>query len=301
MSNLTSMKQCMAKLLAELQLGRQGHHGACVFCGSSDALSTWQGDDGAAFHCKSCDADGDIVNAVAIKEKISNRDAIKLLTGDDYKPEHRPAAVIRTISEPIPPKPDRAKLYAIFSAAFNAVLEGQADHAIKRRGLCKTWMLRSPNLGYIPHAQAWVIRVAMPDGESVALKMHRDKPTNGQSKSQWYPLGTEPADQPRHGYATLWPPVEWYPKDRLFIAEGELKAAALISAGFSATAPTTGSGFKWTPANIARVAGRHIVVVFDQDEAGNKFRINTINALAGAAASIQAITFQESDVKGVNA
>lgn len=296
-TDLRTLKADMSVLLAELQLGRQGHHGACIFCGSSDALSTWTGDDGACFHCKSCGTGGDVIRAVALKSKISNGAAIKLLTGEQYKPQSRPPITNKTISEPIPPTPNDAKLQAIFEQAFQSILDSRADDAIRRRGLSKPWLLRSPNLGYFPADQAWVIRVALPDGVAVALKLHRDRPQDGQPKSQWLRLGTLPADQPRHGFSCLWPPVEWYSADPLFIAEGELKAAALISAGFSATAPTTGSGFKWTPANIARVAGRHVVVVFDQDDAGNKFRLNTVVALTGAAKSIKEITFTETDLE----
>jgi len=296
--SLVAIKQCMDKLLAELQLAQPGNHGPCIFCGSKDAVSTWRGDDGACFHCKKCGAAGDVINAVALKEKISNGAAIKLLTGENYRPACRPQSVIRPIAEPVPPSPNKRKLDAIFAQAFESVLDGCADDAIRRRGLTKAWLLRSPNLGYLPDDCAWVIRVSMPDGRAVALKLHRDNPKAGQPKSQWLRLGTEPADRPRHGFSTLWPPPEWHPDGPLFVAEGELKAAALISAGFSATAPTTGAGFKWTPGGVARVAGRHVVVVFDHDQAGNTFRINTVAALTGAAASIKVITFNISDVKG---
>jgi hypothetical protein len=295
--SLATIKNIMAPLLAELDLCRPGNHCPCCFCGSSDGMSVQMGDSGAYFRCHACGARGDIVTAVVMRENIRPIEAIRRLTGEEYRPPNRPSFTERKMVEPEVPVPDIDKLNYVFELAIANVIEGKADEAIRRRGLSKDWLIHCPNLGYFPHDQAWCFRVTLPNGEAVALKIHRDRPLEGQPKSQWLRMGTAPSDHPRHGFATLWPPVEWHPSGELFIAEGELKAAALLSAGFSATAPTTGAGFKWTPGIIARMAGRHVVIVFDQDDAGNKFRINTINALTGAVKSINEITFTESDLE----
>ena len=72
---------------------------------------------------------------------------------------------------------------------------------------------------------------------------------------------------------------------------GELKALAIISTGRAATSITGGENHRWTPGQVARLRGRNIVVVFDDDAAGHSFRDKTIQALRNVALEIRAITF----------
>jgi acetyl esterase/lipase len=161
-----------------------------------------------------------------------------------------------------------------------------------------------------------------------AVKLHFEHPPTGHPKLLWAPFGTVPdpgQTKPRHGLATLWPwpqppyereeraaiaeydAADWFPSraeaeafaDRdtpddgkwLHLCPGELKALAVLSAGLPATAITGGEAHRWTPALLAPFRGRRVCLVYDEDDAGRRFRDATVCALRGVAASVRAITF----------
>lgn len=194
-----------------------------------------------------------------------------------------------------PPVPDRDRLIRFMTMAVENVLEGRADEWLKSRGISKSLIERVPTLGFVleatvegwsfPLRNSWAIMVQDPDGTPRAVKLHRE---NTKAKGLWMPFGTEPADAPRHGYAALWPCPEFYPaNETLYILPGELKAAAMRSAGFNATSITTGEAFTWTPEFVSRMSGRDLVLVYDDDPAGHKFKDKTISALE----NVRAVTF----------
>jgi len=76
----------------------------------------------------------------------------------------------------------------------------------------------------------------------------------------------------------------------LFLCGGELKALAMICAGFWATAPMTGENNFWTPEILSRLADLRICILFDEDKQGREFRDATISALLESALEIRAIT-----------
>jgi hypothetical protein len=293
------LKHDLHALLNILGLERHGNHCACVFCSSDNAMSVFQGDDAWAFKCHSCGAAGDLITAVALIERCTRAEAFERL-GIAI---NRPIATIRARPDPAPPVPDRDRVQQLFEKALATVLEGRADRWLAKRGITAEFIGRHAILGFVERVaitdwkwqlvNAWIIRICTPNGDCVALKGHREDPPPKISKSCWLPFGTTPADKPRHGFATLWPPPEWplAESEWLYLCPGELKAAAVLSAGRAATSITTGESFRWTPGAVQRLAGRRVCVVFDDDEAGHRFRDNTLKALAGHAADLKAITF----------
>jgi len=302
---LATAKNDLAALLDVLGLTgqRAGNHHPCRYCGNKDALSVSQSESGWRFKCHSCQATGSIVDALALAEGLPASEVCKRLAGPGAprRSQPKPAAPV-TPKEPAPPVPDLARLNRLFEVAFLNIIEGRADRWLAKRGITRNVIEAAPNLGFVERADikgwtrplenAWLIRVCLPDGQAVALKAHRENPQDGTPKSLWLPFGLQPAEKPRHGFATLWPPPEWFsPAERLFITEGELKAAALISCGKYATAPTTGADFRWHPWHTKRLAGRRVCIVWDDDEAGRKFRDNTTAALRNAVSELRAVTF----------
>jgi hypothetical protein len=144
------------------------------------------------------------------------------------------------------------------------------------------------------------------------------------SKSRWACFGLpHPGNngQRRHAYQTLWPPPEWWfdeqderaaimefqggvtraeaeresgwQKTCLFLLPGELKALRWISAGEAATSITRGESMRaedWTPKQIARLRAHRLVIVHDNDEAGRKFRDETVKALSGHIEDLRTFT-----------
>lgn len=167
----------------------------------------------------------------------------------------------------------------------------------------------------------WAIPVAADEsGRPVAVKLHCETPAPKSPKSLWAPFGTEVdplTGKARHGFATLWPCPELgqFAERRaimeidgklsaedaqtkagadigfVYLTEGELKAAAVLTAGKDALSVTAGASFHWTPALLARLAGRRCCVVFDDDDAGHRFRDNALAALSGVALELRAVSF----------
>lgn len=302
---LTEAKANLPALLDVLGLAgqRPSNHHRCRFCEDNTALSVYQGDAGWRFRCHRCGAAGSLVDAVVRVEGLTLAEVVERIAGESGSP--RPPA------PPMPRRPkypvlDRARADRLFEVAFRNILEGRAHEWLGKRAITREWVALCPNLGFIlnapiagwrhPLVNTWLIRVCTADGECVALKGHRENPTKGVKKGCWLPFGTEPTEKPRHGHATLWPPPEWFDAAGIiYITEGELKAAAILSAGRNATSPTTGADFRWTPDLVQRFSGRRVCVVFDDDPAGLMFKQRTLIALHGSALELKAITFGRKD------
>jgi hypothetical protein len=317
---LEEIKGDVAELLAILQLERPGPHCKCpLHEDETGSLSVWNQDNAWLFKCHSCGASGSVVDALALTEKITAAEAIAHLlrpqgvqtAADLLRQKQRRAAVQTTAkppAEPIPPVPDEDKLRRVHERAMETLF---SDAALQRRWLGKRGIPLSTaqkfGLGFMPWLRfegwkhslkdVWVIPISDANGKRLALKLHRENPQKG-PKCSWAPIGTEPKKDvargisPRHGYATFFLAPEWgEPEKYLFLCPGELKALAISGAGFQATAITAGESWRWTPGSAARLTGRKIVIVYDDDPAGIKFKNNTIAALVGHASLIKAITF----------
>ena len=268
---------------------RPSNHNVCIFCDSDSAMSVQAG---AYFRCHSCGMKGDLVDAVAALDRITKAEAIKRLTGTNWTPRRACRAPdLRAPEEPIPPPIDRQRGQRIRERAFLDTILGKADRWLSKRGIVKTWLELYPVLA-CTDSGLWTIAVVDPvEGHLLALKGHNECPQPGRQKAFWWPIGTEN----RHGYATLWPPPEWWPDQVLYLTEGELKAAALQCAGYAAISPTTGASFKWTPGQQDRVRDRDLVLVYDDDDAGHIFRDNTLAILGPVVKRIRAITFGQKE------
>lgn len=301
---LDDLKRDISVLLNVLNLDRAGNHCPCRFCGSSDAISVQKGDNGAYFYCHACEAKGDVFRALALADGISNGAAIQRLTGNAKATfPRRNANFVPTLPrEPVAPVPNTQLCNDLFALAVENILQGRADNRMKARGIHSTaWNEAHPILGWVdrlvvpgwkyPLTNAWLFRVTDAKWDWVTLKAHKEKPFDG-PKSLFLPVGTEPADKPRHYFPTFWPPPEAFePSEQLYLFEGELKAAAALAEGLAATSPTVGAGHKWTPGQIERFKGRSVFIVFDDDKAGHKFKNNALAALLGRIAEIKSGTF----------
>lgn len=215
-------------------------------------------------------------------------------------PKPLPPVQARAV-EPVEPKPERDLVERIIGHALENVQKEAANRWLDKRGLSVETCLRF-QVGFMPWIRfakwrgpipnVWIIPILNADGQVVALKMHREEPPEGYAKGSWAPVGTEPADKPRHGFATLWPPPESFDvAEKLYLLPGELKALAVLGAGRAATSITAGEATRWTPGLLARLAGRRVVIVYDDDQAGVKFLSTTSAALKGWAASVSKATF----------
>jgi hypothetical protein len=171
----------------------------------------------------------------------------------------------------------------------------------------------------------WTMPVLSPDGKNyVAVKLHSDNPGRA-PKCGWAPFGTEPFEKPRHGMNTWFPnplelaapslaeravihgpdvpahairpahPWETLPDDPdrpWYICPGELKALAVCSAEppWPAISLTGGESAKMTKDLSAPLAGKNIVLLYDDDPAGHKWRDRLNEELAFIAKSIDSQT-----------
>jgi hypothetical protein len=292
---LRAVKSTPRPIMGVLGAKQPSHHLPCRFCGSSDALSIYKGDTGWRWKCHSCSRQGDALDALSMASGVSLTELLRGLA---------PAAsTITPVGAPPVPNEQRLRRLLEEASGHAAAKHPSAVAAARKRGLDLDFLTGQYCVGFLPaitfsdwphwHLKdAWALPISGPDGSPKAIKLHFEKHPRPGMKSMWAPLGTTPAEKPRHGYPTLWPCPEWFPKtERLYIAGGELKALALIQAGIFATSPTSGESFKWTPDQIKRIAGRRIVVCFDDDEAGRKFSERTIQSLGSYTREIRAVTF----------
>src|SRR5262249_9175467 len=77
-----------------------------------------------------------------------------------------------------------------------------------------------------------------------------------------------------------------YPAASVFLCGGEKKADRRASLGHCATTVACG---KWTDECVKALAGRDVLILEDNDEAGRKKAAETANALRGTAKSIRVV------------
>lgn len=232
-----------------------------------------------------------------------------LFNGDQSKTS-RPDVQCRDLNgrEPAPPpNPDVTRLQR-FSEELSRRQSAHPDSqtaALSRRGIsreiaCAYGIAFFDNITFDrwrPIENVWCIPIPTPTGEYRGVKLHKEGAAKGTPKTLWAPFGSEPTDRPRHGWTTLWPPAEWFAStEPITICEGELKAAAVLSAGRNAVSPTTGAATRWTPKLVQHLYGRRVVILYDADDAGIKFRNNLTAVLCKKVASLRAVTFRQSQV-----
>jgi len=81
----------------------------------------------------------------------------------------------------------------------------------------------------------------------------------------------------------------------VYLVEGEKDTETLTSMGFAATTSPNGAGSAWRTEWNAPLAGRDVVVLADNDEAGRKHAERCANGLRGTAASVRVIQARDID------
>src|SRR5262249_49030468 len=92
-----------------------------------------------------------------------------------------------------------------------------------------------------------------------------------------------------------WPELLKYPDATIFVCEGEKDADRVASLGHCATCAAAG---KWTDACITALAGRDIIILQDNDEAGFKKALAAATALHGTAKTIRFVLLPDLPHKG---
>lgn len=77
--------------------------------------------------------------------------------------------------------------------------------------------------------------------------------------------------------------------DQVFILEGEMKADLLSSWGLAASCLDTGAESKWRDSYTPHLAGKDVVIVPDNDKAGEKYLQKIARALHGVARSVRVL------------
>ena len=86
-----------------------------------------------------------------------------------------------------------------------------------------------------------------------------------------------------------------YPDGTVFVCEGEKDADRIASLGHCGTTAASG---KWTPECVQALAGRHIVILQDNDVPGAKRALEAAQQLHGAAASVRVVQLPDLPDKG---
>lgn len=264
------------------------------------------------FKCYGCGKSGDVFSWVMEKQGMTFGQAKRFLAERaKIKLESRlpnPKAE-RKIQVPVP---DKERLHRIVESATTELQndsELQDVYLHKKRGIsleiAKRYLLgfkrvleyRAVDKDGKPYTarveNCWVIPVATPDGKYCAIKLHREDPPEGQTKSYWMPIGIWPKNKPQHGYTGLWPNPEWQDNSpEIFLEGGMLKSFASLSMGFQSCAVTQ-SESSLCPELMDRLARRIVIVVRDPDKAGEMFAEKAKELLTGRAFKLKVINPSE--------
>lgn len=311
--DLVEVKRDSRVLFQALGIERPGQHLQCPFHDDSKgSMSVWQDETGCwRWRCHAGCGAGTIVDAVALSEGVTDREAIGRLTKVGHcnrKEVQHARRTARTIADPLP-VPDRDRLMAFQEAAVLNLQQrpdlqqkwlkkrGIKLHTAKRYALGFMESCRFPEWPTWTIRNAWCIPIVAPDCTTRAVKLHLESPGERMPKCLWAPFGTAPkADpskgiKPRHGWATLWPWPGWYLDcEMLWLVPGELKALALISGGKAAVSITAGETSPWCSRLIEPFKDREVILQYDDDKAGLKFRDATVKAIAPVARTLRTMT-----------
>jgi len=245
------------------------------------SLSVFQGNDGRLLY--KCWNDSCAKTGVVDGEATASR---------------RPYRRKQSRTTPEPPKPIAQRLDSTLTAV-QEVLDSPGQDFLRacwRRGLtldiCRKYSVAFESWTFkkgLKEYDAWLLPV-QDEGRTVAVKVHREfAASRSQPKAAWLPLGEYKA---KHGFDALFPSPEAFAKDKpLILCPGELKALAVLASGFNATSRTIGENTAWRPAVLDKLKGRQIVILFDDDEAGRKFKDSVVRRLKYSCPSLKAITF----------
>lgn len=252
------------------------------------------------YRCFACGIQGDVFD---IRARLNSRTPGEELRESSSPVTRQPKPTVTAVTTPVP---DRDRLFRFHETAILNALEPDPAAAkyAAARGVDLSYLTGQYCVGFMPRFSfakwpGWILENAWsfpipagPDGPIVAVKLHFESRPRPGMKSMWAPFGTAPAGEPRHGIGTLWPCPEWFSKqDKIYLCPGELKALAIISAGQAAVSVTGGESTKWTPELARRFHGRSVMLVYDDDEAGHRFKDSTVEALKSVVFDLALATF----------
>ncbi len=81
--------------------------------------------------------------------------------------------------------------------------------------------------------------------------------------------------------------------DRIYIVEGEKDADTMFDLGYTATTSPKGAGGKWEPEYNKYLEDKEIIIISDNDEAGEKYAETVKNGIISSAKSIRVIPSAE--------
>ncbi|MFH1057558.1 MAG: phage/plasmid primase, P4 family [Pseudomonadota bacterium] len=144
------------------------------------------------------------------------------------------------------------------------------------------------------HAVSGEERVAIPvrDGQGRLRNIRKYLPGAGEGqkiKSWWEERAGEFV---LFGEARLFPPAESWGPEPLWLCEGEPDCLCALSLGLNAATVTGGAG-NWKPAWTEVMAGRHVIIAYDADHAGQKGARKVAQRITGTAAEVKIIAWPE--------
>ena len=92
-----------------------------------------------------------------------------------------------------------------------------------------------------------------------------------------------------------WPELLKFPDGTVFVCEGEKDADRVASLGHCATTVAAG---KWTDECVKALAGRDVIILEDNDDAGRKKALAAAQALHGTAKTIRIVSLPDLPDKG---
>jgi DNA primase len=297
-TDLTELKRNLPLLLEVVGAKGLGCNLTCPLCGERK-LSIFQSGDGYVADCKkaSCPLAGDVVAVYRTLHKVDFAEAVKRLS---FRNGLQPAMKKAIPTAPPPAMPELNKeqhrrLLVYAEKCLVPVLDHSAEVEPFRAKRGLSWdVLARFGVGFDVQGKHWTFPVVDVGGHVRGLKAHREVVADKQPKLFWMRFSPPPS---RCGWTEFFPLVESFPLDqKAYLAEGELKALAVLSSGFCATSPTTGAGLKWSPELAKRFRNRTVTILYDDDDAGRVFKNNAVKALR-ACAKVKTLTLTAEDFK----
>lgn len=305
--DLSALKRDRDMLLALTGQKSIGKHLHCPFHEDRNgSFSIWQGTDGVwLWKCFAGCGTGTVIDAAMRKygcgtaaeafRAIERELGVKIGRDEDYQE----------------PRIDRIRAERLIVDAHNFLMGNQDIQErllLGKRGIADLDLVARYRLGFLIDVQfrgwrskvtGWVLPITDAGEQLVGVKFHtemkRDQRTRNLPKCFWAPFGKYPPEKPRNGTYTLWPPPEdWPGTDRLYLCPGELKALAMIGMGYAATSVTSGESSKLPPRlvdRIVRAAPRRVLIGFDNDDAGRKWRDCMADSLRRAGLAVATFNF----------
>jgi hypothetical protein len=302
--NLSELKGDMGLLQAVLGVQVNAHGMAkCPF--HEDAQPSFNAkliDDVARWKCFAGCGSGTIIDAAMLAygvdtpksalAQIEKRLGITLARDEDY----------------VEPIIDRERAERLIRAAHDKLMSDfgiQESLLMGKRGIRDISVVERYRVGFLYgltfrewrtwKLNAWVLPITDASGKVRAIRLHCEgqRPPKT-AKCLWAPFGTYPESKPVYRTLTLWPPPEqWRGADRLYLVGGELKALAMIGAGMPATSMTAGESTHpgRHARRIADTQPGRVILSYDNDPAGRKWRDAWSEALSSLGVRVTAITY----------